>query len=290
MAIERVAKIWTETLFLHVLAMPNDIETALQACERQLDVHLTVLDLHGMLYDQHNQSLLNPRWRTHRRHDACKIGFNKECIAHCRWQIGERWRTADEPIITNCWKGIREIACPLRWQDYALGTLFAGRWRTVHPPVTAAGLSAAWRASWDTLPVFDERTVRDKIPVLRLFATGLAERIAHTMLPRHGDLRSRIDIFMRLNRALPLQISDLAAHLERSPSRTAAVVRELFGQPFAKVLRRIRIDNAKFLLERPEMSIADIAHDVGFDDPLYFSRCFKAETGQSPKAWRQNRN
>jgi AraC family transcriptional activator of pobA len=34
-------------------------------------------------------------------------------------------------------------------------------------------------------------------------------------------------------------------------------------------------------------SVEDIAREIGFDDPAYFSRFFRKRTGVSPAAWRQ---
>jgi len=39
---------------------------------------------------------------------------------------------------------------------------------------------------------------------------------------------------------------------------------------------------AKQLLKATTMNISEIAYDVGFSDPAYFSRVFKDEFGVSP--------
>lgn len=48
----------------------------------------------------------------------------------------------------------------------------------------------------------------------------------------------------------------------------------------------IRISNAQSLLENPIYSINEIAHMVGYEDALYFSRAFKKHAGYSPKEYR----
>ncbi|GEK34405.1 helix-turn-helix transcriptional regulator [Kurthia sibirica] len=48
-----------------------------------------------------------------------------------------------------------------------------------------------------------------------------------------------------------------------------------------------RISKAKILLERAELSIAEVAERVGYDDCFYFSRVFKKQTGQSPSIYRR---
>jgi len=47
-------------------------------------------------------------------------------------------------------------------------------------------------------------------------------------------------------------------------------------------IRNIRLRKAKYLLRSTEMNISEIAYDVGFKDPSYFSRLFKGYFGKSP--------
>ena len=48
-----------------------------------------------------------------------------------------------------------------------------------------------------------------------------------------------------------------------------------------------RMENAKSLLSGTDMSVSDISESLGFDDPLYFSRVFKKNTGISPREYRK---
>ena len=48
-----------------------------------------------------------------------------------------------------------------------------------------------------------------------------------------------------------------------------------------------RVENAKSLLSGTDMSVTDISESLGFDDPLYFSRVFKNNTGISPREYRK---
>ena len=52
-------------------------------------------------------------------------------------------------------------------------------------------------------------------------------------------------------------------------------------------LNRYRIKEAKVLLNHTCASITEIADQVGFDDPAYFSRAFRKQVGISPRAYRK---
>ena len=52
----------------------------------------------------------------------------------------------------------------------------------------------------------------------------------------------------------------------------------------------IRISNAQSLLENTKYNITEIASITGYDNPLYFSRLFKKQTGLSPSEYRKQSN
>ena len=54
-------------------------------------------------------------------------------------------------------------------------------------------------------------------------------------------------------------------------------------------LTSIRINKAKELLQVSNYSIQEIASIVGYEDPLYFSRIFKKQTGHAPSKFQSGR-
>ena len=49
----------------------------------------------------------------------------------------------------------------------------------------------------------------------------------------------------------------------------------------------IRITNSQMLLETTNYAVNEIAHIVGYDNPLYFSRLFHKQKGCSPSEYRK---
>jgi signal transduction histidine kinase/ligand-binding sensor domain-containing protein/DNA-binding response OmpR family regulator len=62
----------------------------------------------------------------------------------------------------------------------------------------------------------------------------------------------------------------------------------LTGKPPLEFLRSFRLKRAAMLLDRSQMNVSEIAFQVGFNDPKYFSRHFKAEFGVIPSKYVKN--
>jgi response regulator RpfG family c-di-GMP phosphodiesterase len=78
-----------------------------------------------------------------------------------------------------------------------------------------------------------------------------------------------------------------ALHLSRTQVHKKLVA--LTGNSASANMRTIRIQEAiKLFKENPQLNISEVAYAVGFSDPKYFSRLFKAEIGQTPSEWLQS--
>jgi signal transduction histidine kinase/DNA-binding response OmpR family regulator/ligand-binding sensor domain-containing protein len=51
-------------------------------------------------------------------------------------------------------------------------------------------------------------------------------------------------------------------------------------------IRMVRLNKAKELLADPNITISSVAVESGYQDPSYFARIFKQETGMTPQEWR----
>ena len=82
-------------------------------------------------------------------------------------------------------------------------------------------------------------------------------------------------------------IQDLCRQLGMSHSQLHRKLRAQAGLPASKLIRSIKINKAKNLLQNPDLTITAVAYDSGFNDPDYFHRVFKQEVGQTPTQYRE---
>ena len=92
---------------------------------------------------------------------------------------------------------------------------------------------------------------------------------------------------LSVNFALNKPIGEYAKLLSISTSRFRHLFTEEFGVSPHKMLLDIRLQNAKHFLTETDLSISEIARQVGYDDALYFSQIFKKQTGKTPKEYRE---
>ncbi|WP_298426353.1 AraC family transcriptional regulator [uncultured Kordia sp.] len=78
-----------------------------------------------------------------------------------------------------------------------------------------------------------------------------------------------------------------AKKIEVSISTFNRLCKKYFQNSFVTLLNLKRIASAKNKLFLTNISIKDIAYEVGYNDPLYFSRVFKKHTNISPKEFRK---
>ena len=85
-----------------------------------------------------------------------------------------------------------------------------------------------------------------------------------------------------------LKLSDLAESLEISPKHLSQTINEQFSKSFYDLINYYRIEDAKAKLLDPEndLSIIQIAYDVGFNNKTSFNNYFKKLTKLTPKAFR----
>ena len=75
--------------------------------------------------------------------------------------------------------------------------------------------------------------------------------------------------------------------LGMSRSQVFRKVKALTGASPSVLIRNIRLNKARELLRDHRLTIAEIAYEVGFSTPAYFSTMFLEAFGKTPSEWRQ---
>ena len=79
-----------------------------------------------------------------------------------------------------------------------------------------------------------------------------------------------------------LNVEHLADDMHLSRSQLYRKIKAMTGLTPNELIRKVRLEKAKNMIESGCESIAEVGFKVGFSSPSYFSRCFKSEFGILP--------
>jgi AraC-like DNA-binding protein len=79
-----------------------------------------------------------------------------------------------------------------------------------------------------------------------------------------------------------LSSSYLCSELGMSSSKLYRKIKELTDLAPNEFIRTVRLKKAAVLLRSRRYNVSEVSNMIGFNDPLYFSRCFKKQFGFPP--------
>jgi len=86
-----------------------------------------------------------------------------------------------------------------------------------------------------------------------------------------------------------LSVSELCQRFHASRTTFYKRLLLLTGKTPVELIRHIRLKRAAELLEKSQLTVAEVAYTVGFNNPKYFTQYFKEEFGCIPTAWRKEK-
>ncbi len=82
-------------------------------------------------------------------------------------------------------------------------------------------------------------------------------------------------------------VADYAAALGVTPTHLTRCCKQACGRPASALLHDRVIFEARRLLAETSLPVGQIARDLGFTSPAYFTRAFQHQTGKTPSAFRR---
>lgn len=106
--------------------------------------------------------------------------------------------------------------------------------------------------------------------------------------PPHDRIQASLE-YLNRHYAEPLRLETLAGMEYLSASRYSALFRRATGRSPQQYLIELRLRNARELLLQTDLSVAEVARSVGYEDALYFSRLFRRHFDAPPRSVRDAR-
>jgi len=165
----------------------------------------------------------------------------------------------------------------LQGEDFATGASTAGRalFGALHGEFerSAAGRSDALQAHLVLLATWFLRQAAGTAP------EGSRTALRDTLVQRY---RSLLEVHLRKHRPLGFYAGELGV----TPDHLSRACRAVAGLSALDLQHERLLLESRRLLAYTQGAVADVAHELGFDDPAYFSRFFARRAGLSPQAFR----
>lgn len=116
---------------------------------------------------------------------------------------------------------------------------------------------------------------------------GAAAYQGETQGSHHDETVLRAQQWLQDNLASPLSITELASELGISQRTLNRRFHQATGTGPQAYLQKLRIGAARDLLRHSNLSVSEIAWQVGLQDISHFSRLFRAHAGVSPARYRE---
>ncbi|MFI2363333.1 helix-turn-helix domain-containing protein [Promicromonospora sp. NPDC019610] len=175
----------------------------------------------------------------------------------------------------------------------AVGGLFEAMDVTVQRPVVRLGDASRVVALIDTVL---RRMERDETASSLVAAAGAAWHALaliaagrSTAAERSAPIESTLE-FLRANIAERVSVTELASMAGLSTSHYAGLFRRATGFGVLEYQTRLRMASARELLDTTDRPIGSVARQVGYPDPLYFSRQFRKIHSVSPSEYRARKS
>lgn len=171
-------------------------------------------------------------------------------------------------------------------------------WRTTHEFSSRLHLNREDLSAAILLIQHLDEELRVRAPGFRCLATALFMQLACFLARCYGrredpDAASLLRIAaaistLETNYREPIDLHNLAAIAHMTKRSLLRAFRKALGVSPIAYLIRVRIMRAcELLAQRDDLSVSDIAYQVGFGDSNYFTRQFHAITGTPPSAYRR---
>ncbi|NAS14041.1 hybrid sensor histidine kinase/response regulator transcription factor [Poritiphilus flavus] len=140
---------------------------------------------------------------------------------------------------------------------------------------------------------FNKAELAARVKNLILIRRKLQKRFAETALitPKEIAVTSMEEAFLQKLVNLieekmgdeTFGVEDLASAMSLSRSQLHRKMLSITNQAPSLFIRKYRLERAKQLLEKGVGRVSDIAYEVGFSSPSYFTKCFTEAFGYSPR-------
>lgn len=202
-----------------------------------------------------------------------------------------------QPYTYKCHAGLVETVAPIKCENAIIGYMMFGQVTDV------TNKELGWEDVFQRVQDYpvDLIYLRDCFYRLRTTSSELINAASHILeacagylwlsdyfVTANDSLGTRIEQYINRNISTKMTSDTLCKELSISRAALYHASRHSFGMGIARYIKEKRIHLAKQLLLVTDYKISDVADMVGIGQYNYFTKLFKADTGMTPKEFRNS--
>lgn len=153
------------------------------------------------------------------------------------------------------------------------------------------------KAEYQTnLDQFSQQIIISQLELLLNYAERFYQRQFLTRKISNHQILDRLEEYLEdyfnddvIDKGIP-SVQDITKRLNLTPDYLRSMLKSLTGQTTQQHIHQKLIEKAKVKLSTTELSISEIAYELGFEHSQSFSKLFKSKTKQTPKEFRNSFN
>jgi AraC-like DNA-binding protein/ligand-binding sensor protein len=244
------------------------------------------------------------RGKTGESRFCAMLSTKSRACAYClRVQQKLSENATDRPCTSVCAAGLTDSAVPVRLGERLIGFLQTGQ-VFQHPPNDASfnrtakilsgwGLDEGWQELRDAYfanRVMPARQYDSMISLLHVFAEHLSILGNQMVVQQENEeprLIQKAKEYILEHQHEHVSLGQVAKAVNVSPFYFCKLFKKITGLNYVDYISRLRVEKAKNLLLNPDLRVAEIAFEVGFQSLTHFNRVFKRVVGQPPMSYRR---
>ena len=215
--------------------------------------------------------------------------FQKDLCIHFEKSLLNKALKSKDMITAQCYAGMIESVIPIFFDNIHLGYCMLGQYRVDER--IKQDIIEKWKGkiisiekliiSYLKTPSFSKKQIQNMQNFFQVIVNYIVSN--NMIILKRNLLLEQIIDYINRNFDKSLSIKDISNYFGKSISTVSHLFTSILKKSFIQFVIELKLKKAEELfLKDPDITVFEVAYNIGYDDPYYFSRIFKKYKGVSP--------
>lgn len=224
-----------------------------------------------------------------------KLDYEVKCLNLDKIKLHDA-KKSKSLVSYTCHGGLLESIKPIYINDKLIGYLMIGQFRNVKamPAIILSNWEKKYKSNklstaFGQLPYFSADKLVDIFSLFSILVNYIEQQ--HLIRIQGDNILQNILFYIHDHPEKNISLKQAADIAGRSPSHVSHLFKKIYKKTFKQMQLEIKLEKADEYFKRDtSISIKEVAYNLGYSNPLYFSRIFKNYHGISPNKYKKKIN